>query len=515
MSDQNLKLVRSAYDPFRASTLRAAQVGLVGTDQQDEGKYRRLTAKSERDLKPLEYQDVCKKAFYLWQRNPLAKRELEVLVDFCIGDDLKVKVRKMKRTDSGDEEIKDAKGNSDRAGQQVWDDFFEDPMNGLEEELGSMFLDHLINGEMVMPAVTNKTNGKVWLGYLDPKYILSEKGVVPVIGNIRVIDKIIMQPPDSTEQKDFKVIRWNMDGNPKTNGQYGKLSGEVFFFQLNKIPTQLRGYSIIIEHIDWLDALDQFSFGALDGADARNDYFFDCMLEGESKEDIDKIKVTRPDRGQVNLHNEKAKWSVITPQLGAQEITTLIKTMRTYIIGTKGFPSTWFGEGDTANRATAEAMTIPTMRMLKRIQSIIKNELKFMAQYVLQQAQDFGGLKLAADEYWDIEVSAFEIEQKGVEAMGSGFNSFITALAVATSKGWVSNENAKKVVDGILASVGIEVDATETPDMIKEKNKTQDDQKFAEGTLKQAPPVGDFLLEQRKKAGIGEFAKQNEGGQQE
>jgi hypothetical protein len=501
MPDQNLQLVRTAFDPFRANSVRAAQVGLVGTDTQDEGKYRRLTAKSERDLKPLEYMDVCKKAFYLWQRNPLAKRELEVLVDFCIGDDLKVKVRTMKRNKDGDEVLKDRK-----EGQLVWDDFFEDPMNGLQDELDSMFVDHLINGEMVIPAVTNKTNGKVWLGYLDPKYILAEKGVIPVSGNIRVIDRLLMKPPDSTESKEFKVIRWNMDGNPKTNKNYGRLTGDLFFFQINKIPTQLRGYSIIVDHIDWLDAFDQFAFGALDGADARNDYFFDCKMEGESQTDLDKIKVTRPDRGQVNLHNEKSTWTVITPQLGANEIESLMKTMKENIVGSKGFPMTWFGSGDTANRATAEAMTIPTMRMLKRMQGIIKRELKFMALYVLQQSQEYGTLRLAADEYFDIEVSAFEIEQKGVDAMGSGFSQFMSALSVGVAKGWVSDDNAKKVVDGILSSIGIEVDASETADMLAEKNKEKEVQNLAEDTLNQAPPVGDFLEQQRRKAGIGEFA---------
>jgi hypothetical protein len=510
--EQDLKLVKTIYDPFRSGNLKAAQIGLVGTDSADEGKYRRLTSKSERDLTPLAYNDVCKKAFYLWQRNLLAKRILEILVDFCVGEDMKVKIKLKKRTPKGEEELKDR-----NEGQQVWDDFYEDPVNDLENDLSSIFLDYLINGELVMPANVNETDGKVWLGYLDPRYIVPQSqdnttgqitsGVIPVQGNIRKIDKIKMQPPNSTEMVEFKVIRYNVDGNPDNNPRYGKLDGKVFFFQLNKLPTQLRGYSQIMTDIDWCDAFDQFLFGALDGFDARNDYFFDVEMQGATQEEIDAMKVTRPDRGMVNQHNEKAKWQVLKADLAANDVTAAADLIKSFILGANGFSNVWFGKGDETNRATAEAMSIPTKKMLQRVQKYLKRVLKFMAQYVLQCAVEKNKLKLNPDEYFEIEISLYNLDQKELDTAGTGFTQLINALKVAVTSGWAEADTAKKVVDGFLTAMGIEVDTSRTVAEIKEANDTEEQDRIATETLKDAPPINKFLENERKKAGIGEFQK--------
>ena len=133
MPEQNLKTVAAAFDPFRVTSLRAAQIGLVGADEGDEGKYRRISSRSVKDLTPMQYHDVCLKAFYLWQRNPLAKRLIEIPVDFCTGEDLQVKARIMKRSkdvDDVDTKRKDA--------QQSWNDFWEDPINHLEPDFPSI-----------------------------------------------------------------------------------------------------------------------------------------------------------------------------------------------------------------------------------------------------------------------------------------------------------------------------------------------------------------------------------------
>jgi hypothetical protein len=523
MPDTQVKIL-PVYSPTGTRTIKASQVGLQGTDQEDEGKYRRLTSKSERDLTPLAYLDVCKKAFYLWQRNLLAKRIVEILVDFCVGEELKVVVKCKKRTKQGEEELTDR-----NEGQQCWDDFYEDPMNDLQDDLGSMFTDYLINGEQIIPANVNKTDGKVWLGYLDPRYILpisydtsgniQSSGVVPVPGNIRKVDEIIMQPPGSTEVIRFKVIRHNMDGNPNSNPRFGKLDGQVFFFQLNKLPTQLRGYSILMTDIDWADAFDQFLFGALDGFDARNDYFFDCELEGFTQDEIDAQKVTRPDRGMVNVHNEKAKWSVIKADLAANDVATAAKLIKDFIVGTNGFSKVWFGEGDTTNRSTAESMAVPTKKMLQRVQAYLKRELKFMCTYVLQCAQEAGKVKLAADEYFDIEVSLYNLDQKELDQAGSGFVQLMNAIKIAVTSGWATDDTAKKLVDGFLASLGFEVDQSQTAEDIKELNQTKQQNNLANDTLNQAPPLNQFMNQQeklrqaREKAGIGEYA--GKGGQQE
>ncbi|MBE3141498.1 MAG: hypothetical protein IMZ53_13060 [Thermoplasmata archaeon] len=470
MSEQNLRLVNSYPRTFTQQNVQAAQIGLVGTDKGDEGKYVRLS-RSETDLPDFSFDQVRKKAFYLWQRNPLAKRVLEILNDFCTGDDLVVKIKTMKREKSGDKEIKEAK-----EGQQIWDDFFEDPINNLEEDDSAIQMDGFINGELALPVFVNPSDGSVRLGYIAPQNI---KDVVPLAKNQRVIDKIKVMPFNGTIEETINVVRWNYEGNAN-DSKYGKLVGDVLFFQLNRIPSQLRGYSILIDHIDWLDAFDQFLFSTLQGFDARSRYFYDLQMNGKTQDELDAMVFTPPANGAVNAHNEEAKWQVITPDLKAADSVSAVKMVKEFICGTMGLPVTWLGEGDSTNRATAESLTVPTMRMLKRMQGYTKRRHKFTAKYILQCAQEKNPRLLAPDEYFDIEVSTFNLGAKDIETTGAGFTQMVNALAIAETKGWVSSGNAKKLVDGILNAYGVESEEQETPEEILAKNKDKQEKKSYE-----------------------------------
>ena len=471
MPEQNLKTVAAAFDPFRVTSLRAAQIGLVGSDEGDEGKYRRISSRSVKDLTPMQYHDVCLKAFYLWQRNPLAKRLIEIPVDFCTGEDLQVKARIMKRSkdvDDVDTKRKDA--------QQSWNDFWEDPINHLEPDFPSIVIDYLINGELAMPAFVNETDGKVRLGYYIPSEI---KEVIAVKGNAREIDVINLVSYDgaASKQVSMKVIRYNVDGNPNTNEDFWKLVGEGFFFQTNKIPSQLRGYSIIMDLIDWLDAFDQFAFGVLDGFEARNDYFFDCELKGYNDAQIKNVKIQRPQRGEVNVHNENATWDVVTPDLKAHDASVGLTAFRGLIVGSQGYPGHWFGDDSgTHNRGTAEAMAEPTRRMLKRIQSSVKQVLKFMAMYVLEQAVKADRIKLGPDEYFDVDISTFDIDGKDIDNAGAGFAQVVSALALAATRNWIKDDDAAKVVRSIMGAMGIEMEVGESVEDIKNKKQAAEDE---------------------------------------
>ena len=458
-----------------------AAVGLEGTDQADEGKYRRFT-QNIRDLLPMQFKQIQVKSFYQWQRYPLATRMIEILTDFCVGEDLNVKIKIKKRTD--DEDTDTLK----KDGQQVWDDFYEDPINKLDEDFATIVQDLRINGELVLPVFVNQTNGKVRLGYMDPAYI---KEIQKVPMNEREIDVLILVPPGDTKEVPLKVIRYDDKPDSET---YEKLVGDAFYFRINYVTTQTRGHGELTQHLDWIDAFEQFLFGVLDGFDARNTFFYDLTMEGVEQTKIDKMSVPRPQTGEVKVHNEKATWEVKSPDLKAVDASEAVRLIRNFIVGTKGFPDHWFGEGSDVNLATAQVMSAPTIRMIKRKQESIKRMLKKIAQFVLQEAVDKKEISMGDDEYFDIEVSMFDIERKDSAVIGAAFVQIVTALKVATGSGWVTDENAKKIIDGILGMLGVEVDPNEDVEDIKAKNKT------SQGTdgLDDIPPVNDFLKNQQQ-----------------
>jgi hypothetical protein len=471
MSEQNLKLVSFYPRTFTQKSLQAAQVGLVGTDKGDEGKYMRLS-RSDTDLPEYTFEQARKKSWYLYQRNPVANRAFNIFNDFCSGDDLTVKIKKMKRTKSKDVEVVE-----DLQGQQIWDDFFEDPINNFEEDNSSMQLDCFINGELALPTFVNPSDGSVRVGYIAPQNI---KDVVTLPKNQRVIDKIKIMPVNGTQLEPLNVIRWNFEGNPSDNAEtYGKLIGEVLFFQLNRLPSQMRGYSVLLQHIDWLDAFDQFLFSTLQGFDARSRYFFDLELKGQTQEQLDVLQFTVPANGAVNAHNENAKWEFMSPDLKATDSVAAVEMTMDYCTGTMGLPKTWFGKGDSTNRATAESLTVPTMKMLKRMQGYTKRRHKLTGQYILQCACEKDTTILKQDEYFDIEVSTFNLGAKDIETTGAGFVSLTNALVIAETRGWISSADSQKLIRGVMNSYGVETDAQKTPEEnIAESNDAQEKKSY-------------------------------------
>ena len=422
----------------------------------DLGKYRRLSS-MQRDLSPMQFAKAQQLAFYLWQRNPLAQRIIQILKDFCVGDDFSVNVKIMQRIkDKPDVDTKREDG------QKIWDDFFNDPINRLNEDLETYIQDLFLNGELVVPASVNNISGAVRLGYIDPTNISK---VITNPKNMREVTALELRQPDSAETTSMKVIQPDIEN--KNADTYLKLSGEVLYFRLNKVMNQSRGHSELLQVLDWIDGLDQFLFNNLEGGTLRNAFFYWLKMTGKTQVEIDKMTVAPPHPGTVRITNEKADWEVITPDLKAADNAETTRLFKNFILAGKGYPEHWFADGGQTNLATAGEMGIPTMRMLKAKQNTVKNIIKFIAQFVVDQALIYKSLKLEKDEYVKIDITAYDFERKDAAVLAAGFVQTVTALSVARSKGWVSDESAKKVVDGMLKKHGIEIDQSETIESIK------------------------------------------------
>ena len=444
---------------------------LVGTDQADEGKFRRFS-RSDRDMAPMTFDKIQKSAFYQWQRYPLARRIIQILTDFATTD-LKVTLAIMKRNEDEEDELMEDRNDA----QNIWNDFFEDPVNNLENDLDVIVQDLFLNGELLLPSAVNPTNGSVRLGYIDPQY-LREVKKDPM--NARQVDKLIIQIPDSTEKKTFQVIRHDLDPNSDTEG---RMIGEIIYWRLNYVIGQSRGHSELVEILDWVDALEQFLFDALEGFRFRNAFVWTVQMTGKSDKELEKIQFSPPRTGIVIATNEKSEWNVLAPDLKANDSAAAVKLVKNFILAGKGFPDHWFADGGDTNRATAEVMTTPTMTMLKKKQKAVMNLFKFIAQFITDQAVIHGKLKLAEGEYVDVRVSAFDFERMDAAVLASAFAQTVTGLVTATQNSWISDDTAQMVVQGLIRRLGVEP-PDESVDEIEDNRRERD----ANDPYKQLPP---------------------------
>jgi hypothetical protein len=445
-------------------------------------EYRRLSG-GKRDLLPIQFKRGQEMAFYLWQRNPLARRMIEILVDFCSGDDYAVRVKIKNR--SADGEIQDTGKNE---AQAIWDDFARDAVNNLEEETPQMTQDLLINGELAMPTTVNPVDGSVRLGYIDPGNI-TEVVLDPM--NARQPKILKARGVGSSEEIPFRVCQVDLDPLSPT---FNKMTGQILYFRINHVVNQTRGHSELLELVDWLDALDQFLFDSLDGFRLRNSFFYDLELQGLTQEKIEEeaAKITVPANGSIRVHNEKAKYAVQTPDLKAVEVERALVAFQTFVVGSKGFPAMWFGSGAETNKATAGEMSIPTMKMIRGVQGTIRSLVKKMARYVMDQAEIAGKLKLQEGEYIDVEVTMFDPEKKDTEQIGAGMTQLVQAMVVAVQQGWVGTDTAKKIMDGIVTRMGVEVDTDKTVQDLLDEKAQSDEANLANDTYGNLDPKKAF-----------------------
>jgi len=434
-----------------AAFKEASTAALVGTDEMDENKYRRLSGKT-RDLTPMKQAAARSQAIYLWQRNPLARRLIEIILDFCLGTDFQIRLEVAK-----DDEV------ANKNAQDVWDKFANDPLNDFYSRLYLIVLEQYLTGELLLPVTKNPVNGRVLLGYIDSALIDSVK--VDATG-FQTESVVVHDMIEVTKTRTINVIRYDTDPKSAT---FEKLIGDAFFFQNNKLLNQSRGYSYLTEIADWLDFLDQFLFNSLEHSAFANAWFYDCKMIGATDEQLKKKKdeMVPPKPGSVKLHNEKVEWNVITPNLNASDTSTQARLFKNFILAAKGFPEHWFAEGGETNRSTAQEMGTPTFRMLKNMQNQMRAIVKPIVQYVMQSSPDF---KLTKDQKLEININMFDFERNDASKLGLGFGQLITALAVARDSNWLTDEKAKEVVDGLLSRFGSESDLSVSVEEIAQAN---------------------------------------------
>lgn len=317
-------------------------------------------------------------------KNPLAKRLLEITRDFAIGDGLKF--------ECDDDNVK-----------KLLDRFWNNPINNMDIEIRRIVYDLGLWGEIVIKVDVNPINGFVTLSYLDPAKI---KDVLVRKNNNKDIDSIIFSEDDLLREKAYKVIKENEDG---------LLEGDVFYYRVNNLTTQIRGLSDLLPLIDWLDALDKFLFNTIERSALLNSFIYQIQWIGMSKDEISeqarKFGSVKP--GSIHHTNENVKINAITPDLKANDVSEIFRTLRNFVLGCAGFPEHWFGEGGYANLSTAKEMGLPTYQKIKERQTLILKIISDVLRFQIDQALLIGRLNFKYDGRPSVTIRSMDIKSMG------------------------------------------------------------------------------------------------------
>lgn len=450
--------VRESRNPFSSTDTRGYnELGGRGTN---------------RDLSTQRHIDMLDICYRLFMTNPLARRMINIQVDFIIGSGI---------TPVLDPEKGEEEAYLSEVIMGFWNDF--DNNWPIKQEMKCREL--ILYGEQCYQPFVNEANGRVKLGYIDPAMIMSvdmhpDNPERPGELMLRTVDRKRM------------AVMWE---DPKTE----LLDGDVFFFRENCVSNANRGYSDLLFAIDWLSALDESLYDVLDNLTYSNMFMFDVTVKGVQGEELDEkakeIEERKPRAGGTRVHNEDEEWDILTPKITTMENLEALKLVRNMILGGGGFPEHWFGAGGDVNRAVGSVMGIPTYRSLERKQRHFLWLVSTLLRYQCEQtaAVEPKYAKMLLDRRHNIPLHAPRIEEEKYDLVIDMLKTVTDTMTAALDEKWITEESARRIYLQILNRFDVAVDVEKECEKLKKSKESFefDMEKLVREYAKKAKPGSD------------------------
>ena len=405
--------------------------------------YRRLTtATTTRDLSPLIQDRMFQVAWYLYDTNPMARRLINLTTEFVLGAGLSFVA-------------------NDPTVSAWLERFWRDPVNAMDLTLAEYVRELALFGEQCYTAVRNPVSGEVRLGYVDPFEIDEVVHGTFAAGELAVPIEVVLKKNvlSDAPARRLKIIRRDEDPSSPT---FGHLTGDCFFFAINKARRATRGRSDIFALADWLDAYEQMLFDQVDRSQLLNVFVWDVLLKGKTQEEIDEWLKTQgrpPRRASLRAHNENVEWRAVAPSLGGQDMTDSARLFKNHILGSAGFPEHWFAEGGETNLATAVEMGTPTFKMLSERQRYVVHILRSLLDYVIDSAVVAGSLPEDGNRRYDLVLP--DLSVRDTSRIAAALAQAVAAITTAESAGWVRKQTAARIFAALAGQLGVVVNPEE------------------------------------------------------
>lgn len=423
-----------------------AELGLsidVGIDP-DDHLFRSLGRRSRRDISKLKHERQLNIVYLLYLGYPIAHRALEITKDYVVGEGLTFQ-------------------SADPAVQQVLVDHWNDPVNRWDLKQHVRVLELGLYGEQFYTAHVNAVNGHVRLGYIDPAEVAD---VIPDPDNVEIARKIrvVRHINGKRQQRTLKVIQ--PDDNPNSPN-FGRLQGDVFVFQINKVANATRGNSDLLPAIDWIELHEQYLFRIHEAAILKTSVIWDVTVKGADEKTIERMrkKFGQIKAGMTRFHNESVTVKSVAPELQTPELAEHALVIKNHIATSVGLPIHWLSEGGNSNRATAAEMGIPTTKRLRSRQRVVRDMIAYIFDFVIDQAIIAG--RLAPDVNRNFEVLAPQVWANDLVSTTSAMVQGASALTIAADNGWITPHEASSSFKLIMDQAGLGTTAlsvtTESP----------------------------------------------------
>lgn len=494
---------------LRKRVVEALGGSLLGSDtgySDDNNVWRPISAQSKdgklvRELTPLAHQEMLRVALYLYGANPLAKWLVNMPVGLCIGQELgyTISIDEGKASTAG---LADPKELIPKI-RKVLDKFWYHPAHRLGQAAPKWAKTYLVTGHLVVPiSGINEVDGIPRLDLIDAAQIVA---VDPIEGSSIVPGRVRYKSQvTSGTEEGIDILQANDDGLLVPEAGAG---GELpcLYFAHSEIINSMRGVSILMAVADWLDGLDQFTWAALDKAKLRNKVVWLLTMEGKTADQLQveanalMAKLQAP--GGVYAGNDKTQLEAKSANLGAADTVELGRMILTHILGSQGFPQSWYSEGGSTNRSTAAEQTDVAYKSLLAMQTELGGIFQTFLHmaYDMAQAKQPSAFPLRSESPWlTIAPALPTISERDVSRLAASLGQAVAALLEGVDGELISRKTAQGATLQILGKVtgGVyevdeeqaRIDAEAEERALKDQEKANQLARAMQDKALQAPP---------------------------
>ena len=345
-------------------------------------------------LRPRNVQEIYADALEAWRKNPIAWRTIAITTDFIVGDRLAI-------------------SSPNQALDKFIKSFWNHPKNNMTQRLDTMCEELARAGDLFVLLFRNPLDGMSYI-----RFVTKDR-----------IEKI--EPHQTTGKPSLSTTR------PRTPAPASPGITPTTQPATRKTPSCCTTPSTdpwepcweksdLVTQLPWLLRYSRMLEDRVRLNWAMRAFLWIVTVPGSRVKEKQEQYRTAPEPGSIIVKDESEQWEANAPKLNAYDARWDMQAVRAMIDAGSGYPPHWRGDAGDISLATAQAMSGPTERHLRRRQLYFVWMVEDILYHAYNRSYAIGrARKLTSDNYADLfkvslpEISRFDNESLSLAGMNA------------------------------------------------------------------------------------------------
>jgi len=299
-----------------------------------------------------------------WRTNPYAKRIIDIITDFTVGDGI---------TPSAPGEV----------GRFV-DRFWNHPENRFPFRLPDLMDELSRAGDLFLVLFRNPADGMSYVRVI-PKSEIQDIITAPLDWEKEIA--ITQRPTEAGSQPVTWLTPFHEDARDS--------DAVILHYSINRPAGALLGNSELSTLIPWLNRYSRMLEDRvrLNWA-ARSFLWFVSVPSNQVAAKAEQYS-SPPEPGSIIVHDDGEQWDLKTPSLQGNDARHDLQAIRQLIAAGSGQPLHWLGDGGDVNLSTARAMNDPAIRRARHRQLHLQHMILDVCETAYNRAYEIGRVRTA------------------------------------------------------------------------------------------------------------------------